>query len=239
MAGEMGLGIRVQTYLRSLSRRLGITPRVVKITRLVRKPGAYEERFAPGLLAAIRAGDHVWDVGANVGLYTRQISSAVGESGSVAAFEPVPGCFDAITGLGLRNVRAFNLALGDTEGTLPMSVSSDPLSTTNSLVNPSGGGVNTIEVRVTTGNAIVTSELSPVPNVVKIDVEGYEVEVLRGMTEVLARPECRAVFVEVHFGILDARGHRQAPAAIEEMLQKHGFKTTWLDNSHISATRHA
>ncbi|MFI5456879.1 MAG: FkbM family methyltransferase [Isosphaerales bacterium] len=235
----MGLPIQFETYLRSISRNLGMTPWIVKINRFFRGSGPYEERFSQALLAAVRSGDHVWDVGANVGFYTRQISELVGDTGSVSAFEPVRACYDAITGLNLPNVHAFNMALGDSEGTLPMTVSSDPLSTTNRLVNPSEDAVNQIDVRVTTGNAILNAGSSPAPNLVKVDVEGYEEEVLKGMTAVLARQECRAVFVEVHFGILDARGRRQAPAAIEQLLQSLGFETDWLDGSHISATKPA
>jgi FkbM family methyltransferase len=235
----MGLAIQFETYLRSMSRNLGVTPWIVKMNRLIRGSGAYEERFSQALLAAVRSGDHVWDVGANVGFYTRQISRLVGDTGSVAAFEPVPACCDAIAKLNLPNVQTFNLALGDSEGTLPMAVSLDPLSTTNSLVNRCEGAVDRIDVRVTTGDAILSGGSSPAPNLVKVDVEGYEEEVLKGMTAVLARQECRAVFVEVHFGILDARGHRQAPSAIERLLQIAGFETNWLDGSHISATKPA
>ena len=233
----MGLRIQLETYLRSLSRNTGITPWIVKFNRFVRGSAPYEERFSQALLAAVRSGDHVWDVGANVGFYTRQISRLVGDTGSVSAFEPVPACYDAITGLNLPNVHAYNLALGDAEGTLPMTVSSDPLSTTNSLAKPREDAVDQIDVRVTTGNAILNARSSPAPNLVKVDVEGYEEEVLKGMTAVLARQECRAVFVEVHFAILDARGHRQAPSAIERLLQSLGFKTDWLDGSHISAIK--
>jgi FkbM family methyltransferase len=239
MEDAMGLPIPVQTYLRSVSRNLGMTPWLVKINHIFRGSAPYEERFCQALLAAVRSGDHVWDVGANVGFYTRQISRLVGDTGSVSAFEPVPACYAAITGLNLPNVHAFNLALGDSEGTLPMTVSSDPMSTTNSLVHSSEDAANRIDVQVTTGNALLNSGSSPAPNLVKVDVEGYEEEVLKGMTAVLARQECRAVFVEVHFGILDARGRRQAPSAIEQLLQSLGFETDWLDGSHISATKRA
>jgi FkbM family methyltransferase len=216
-----------------------MTPWIVKFNHLIRGSGPYERRFCEALLAAVRGGDHVWDVGANVGFYTRELSDLAGDRGSVSAFEPAPASYEALTGLNLPNVRAFNLALGDFEGSLPMTMSSDPRSTTHSLVGTCTDAVNQIDVRVTTGDAIVSAGSSPIPNLVKVDVEGYEQEVLSGMTAVLAREECRAVFVEVHFGILDARGHRQAPAAIERMLQRLGFETKWLDGSHIQATRSA
>jgi FkbM family methyltransferase len=236
---DVGLPIQLRTYLRSISRNLGITPWLVKVNHFIRGSSPYEDRFSRALLAAVRPGDHVWDVGANVGFYTRQISGLVGASGSVSAFEPVPACCAAITDYKIPNVRVFSLALGDCEGTLPMALSSDPLSTTHSLVKPSDVVTNTIDVRVTTGDAILSTGLSPAPNVVKVDVEGYEEEVLNGMAAVISRQECRNVFVEVHFGILDSRGRRQAPSAIEQLLRRLGFKTTWLDGSHISGSKPA
>jgi FkbM family methyltransferase len=239
MEDDVGLPIQLQTSLRSISRNLGVTPWIVKIERLIRGSGPYERRFSEALLAAVRPGDHVWDVGANVGFYTRQFSRLVGDAGTVSAFEPVPASYKAITALNLPNVRAFNVALGHAEGTLPMTISSDPRSTTHSLVNPREDAANQIDVRVTTGDAIISAGSSPAPNVVKVDVEGFEEEVLSGMSAVLAREECRAAFVEVHFGILDARGRRHAPAAIERMLQGLGFVTNWLDSSHLKAAKPA
>jgi FkbM family methyltransferase len=233
----VGLPLQVETSLRSISRNLGVTPWIVKFNELFRGSGPYERRFCESLLAAVRPGDHVWDVGANVGFYARRFSELVGERGSVWAFEPVPASYEAVTGFDLPNVHALNLALGEFEGTVPMALSADPQGTTHSLVSSGDDFVSSIDVRVTTGDALVSAGTTPVPNVIKVDVEGYEEEVLSGMTGVLAREECRAVFVEVHFGILDARGRRQAPAAIERMLRDLGFTTDWLDGSHIKAVK--
>ena len=76
----------------------------------------------------------------------------------------------------------------------------------------------------------------PLPNVVKIDVEGYEPEVIRGMANTL---RCvRAAFVEIHFAILEGRGMPQAPAEIVQSLRTLGFTTIrWVDASHIMALR--
>ncbi|HVI77249.1 MAG TPA: FkbM family methyltransferase, partial [Candidatus Acidoferrum sp.] len=74
------------------------------------------------------------------------------------------------------------------------------------------------------------------PTVVKVDVEGYEVEVIRGMHEVLNH--VRALFLEVHFQILEDRGMRLAPATLVRDLKRLGFsKITWPDASHIAAFR--
>jgi hypothetical protein len=74
------------------------------------------------------------------------------------------------------------------------------------------------------------------PDVVKIDVEGFELEVIRGMRSVLG--SVRAAFIEVHFGLLEERGMRQAPSEIVAELKGLGFNTVkWVDASHIMAIR--
>src|SRR5215510_2790337 len=50
--------------------------------------GGYEERFGRGLLAAVRTGDVVWDIGANVGLYSEKFLAQ--GAGTVVCFEPAP-----------------------------------------------------------------------------------------------------------------------------------------------------
>src|SRR5258708_6935843 len=76
----------------------------------------------------------------------------------------------------------------------------------------------------------------PHPTIIKIDVEGYEVEVIRGMYGILG--DVRALFVEIHFQILAERGMRQAPAALVKDLKRLGFsRIEWPDASHIAAFR--
>ena len=72
---------------------------------------------------------------------------------------------------------------------------------------------------------------------IKVDVEGFEEEVLQGMGEMLTSSELRSVLVEVHFMKLELRGKATAPVRIEKLLRGKGFKTNWVDASHLFATR--
>jgi FkbM family methyltransferase len=231
---------RASAELRALARGLGIMPHLSRargVLQRLRGDTDYEVRFSRALMSQVRPGDVVWDIGANVGLYSLQLSEAVGTSGKVFAFEPMPSCFAALTqrSQGCANIQAIQAALGDRTGIAQITVDADELSTTNSLFVR--GGAQTLDVRITTGDALVHSGEVPVPAVLKVDVEGFEEEVLRGLSQTLANPTCRALFCEVHFGILDARGERHAPSRIVQMLRDRGFKTRWIDASHLGAER--
>ena len=67
---------------RSLARKTG----VIGLINRVRPSGSYEEGVHKALAGAVRPGDVVWDVGANVGIYTEQFCSWVGQDGFVVAF---------------------------------------------------------------------------------------------------------------------------------------------------------
>jgi FkbM family methyltransferase len=212
--------IELQTQARSVFRRLGLVPLLARF-RSVWRVG-YEDAFSRSLLAEIRPCDCVWDVGANVGYYSQRIAALASR---VVAFEPVPETFCRLSKLALSNTTFVNVALADVEGVLPMSLANDA----SSLAALDS---NTTEVQVARGDDVDL----PQPNVVKIDVEGFEYEVISGMQTRLGMPECRAVFCELHFEVLEKRGLRQNPAKIVKQLRTLGFtKIRWLDASHISA----
>src|SRR5581483_11355219 len=67
--------------------------RVLGVTRLlsqVVKKQDYERQFRKQMIDIVRPGDVVWDVGANVGYYSRMFSDLVGPTGHVVAWEPSP-----------------------------------------------------------------------------------------------------------------------------------------------------
>jgi FkbM family methyltransferase len=235
--------LQLATDARSVARKWGILrPLALARSWLQRLLGreSYEYAFDNALKRAVKDGDVVWDVGANLGLYTVPFSDRAGPLGEVCAFEPTPACFGELKRAteGRSNVKLFNLALGDEAGSLPMSLASDELGATHSLAM--GGGAQdgqTIQVDVVRGDSLLARQNLRCPNVIKIDVEGFEEEVVRGLSGVLTKPECRAVLIEMHFGILEARGERHAPLRIRTILQESGFHVSWTDTSHLSATR--
>jgi len=155
-----------------------------------------------------RPGYTVVDVGANIGYYTLLFESVVGVTGRIVAFEPEP---DNLAELrvnveknSLRNVTIEPCAVGARSGTVAFArginggVRDDAVSSTGD------------EVRV----PLVTLDeaLSGAVDLIKIDVEGYEEEVLRGATRTL-RTQRPALFVEIHPGLMT--GGRSAERVVD------------------------
>jgi FkbM family methyltransferase len=198
----------------------------------------YETRYDNSFSATLRPGDCVWDVGANVGYYTKLFSERVGSEGTVFAFEPSPENFIRLTNecSHLGNVRMHQSGLGRENGTLSFQQGSDDLGATSRVLEKVDEG---IEVDIRSGMSLIRDSDAMSPNAVKIDVEGFEYEVLQGLDAQLGALSLRSIGIEVHFGILKERGMAQAPQQIEKLLQRYGFDVSWPDSSHILATRHS
>ena len=153
--------------------------------------GLHEFADMAFLLHLLRPGDLFVDVGANIGSYT-VLASGVCGARSIAV-EPAPETLQSLK----RNVEANKIgnrtrliesALGAEAGTVRFTVGQD---TTNRIANHDDE--ETREVRVQTLDEIL-SELSPV--LIKLDVEGYEPNVIAGAAETLRKPSLLAVLTE-------------------------------------------
>lgn len=146
--------------------------------------GTLERDKLAGFMARLRPGTTVWDIGANVGLYTLPSARAVGPEGSVVAFEPMPRNLHflrrhlALNGLG--RVAVCDAGVSDAAGTLRMAEGDSP---SEFHVDPGGSW----EVRAVTLDEWLCESGLPPPDVVKIDVEGSDDAVLRGGVRSLAK----------------------------------------------------
>lgn len=149
--------------------------------------------------AAARPGGVALDVGANVGAYALLMGGWVRPGGRVFAFEPSAQTFRglaahvALNGLGgvVRPVRA---AVSDREGRA--SLAAQGHHGTSRLADAAGEGTETVET-VTIDQFCAREQI--VPTLIKIDVEGWELEALRGARHTIARAGAGlALFVEMH-----------------------------------------
>ncbi len=220
--------------VRTIGQRLGVLRPVVRLYRRLIRP-KYEESFDKMMLKEIRPGDTVWDVGANTGYFTRGFAQIVGDTGSVIAFEPAPIPLEIARKEtdGLPNVSLESLALGAEDGFADFFLEEN--TSTNSLFMKGTGLPTTVQV--VAGDSYVSDHGGATPSSIKIDVEGFELEVLQGLDRTLSDPKLRAVFAEIHFQILRERGVPENPGKIVDLLRSKGFSVSWTDPSHLVAKR--
>lgn len=222
--------------VRSFLRRSGVTRIAYKLYFTVRKSSRYEAQFSDALLETILPGDCVWDVGANIGIYTQKFANRVGTAGKVIAFEPFAAAFGQLC----SNVKEFpqvhcvRVALGWEDQNLKVE-SLGAANTANSLMHKSDSDQAEL-IHVKTGAKLIEEGLMS-PTILKIDVEGFEEDVLWGFRENLRDSNCRAIFVEIHYTASSQRGFLRSPSRVVSMLQNLGFRTRWLDSSHLAALR--
>jgi len=157
--------------------------------------GLHEFTDMAFLLHFLQPDELFLDVGANVGSYTILASKVVGAR--VKAIEPISETFDHLMdNINLNQVhsivKAENIALGATDSFLTMTADQD---TTNHAVSVSDKVGETVTVPVKRLDDLVEDEI---PTLIKIDVEGYEAEVLKGGQCTLASPDCKAVIMELN-----------------------------------------
>ena len=166
----------------------------------------------------LREGDGFVDIGANVGTYT-VLAAGVCSANAIAA-EPVPATFEHLRANVRLNdvedrVRAVNVGLAARSGNLRFT---QTLDTVNHVLSPDETSDLTIEVPVTTVDELVGD--GP-PLLIKVDVEGFESEVFAGAEKTLARPELRALIVE-----LNGSGSRYGvdEAGLQRRIESFGFR---------------
>lgn len=194
--------------------------------------GALRERAGPEAV--------IWDIGANLGLYSVLLAKALGRGTRVFAFEPEPrirAAIEEVSALnGLDSLTPMAMALGRENGTARLSMASEGASGVHSLVHEVGH--DSLEVSLRRGDDVIAAGEAPLPSVVKIDVEGFEEEVVDGLAASLAQPDLRLVLCEMHFRLLAERGEPDAPQRICAKLAEAGLtRQEWLDPSHLLASR--
>lgn len=168
--------------------------------------------------AEVRKGDIFMDIGANIGIYSIAAGNRVGAEGAVYAFEPHKvnslSLLRNITLSGLADrVRVFSCALSDESRVLEFFYRSlESASTASQLGHTQIPGsdqqfkpVAAEMVFATTVDRLLTDGVIRVPQLIKIDVDGNELQILRGMQQLLIGAERpRAVQVELNVGEQDA-----------------------------------
>lgn len=184
--------------------------------------GEYEPEAQRLLRAMDLRGAVCVDVGAHMGLHTMLMSKLAGPDGRVFSFEPQSRNFDLlqrnIRANGLSNVQARRAAVGDRDGTCRMAVHPTNLGDHRVAAGGFNGGVEEVPmVRLDS----VLSGLPGAIGLVKIDVQGYETHVIRGMRETLRCNPDAILMIEVFPEGLEAAG--SSASELVKLLHGLGF----------------
>ncbi|HWZ58343.1 MAG TPA: FkbM family methyltransferase [Gemmatimonadaceae bacterium] len=174
---------------------------------LARTPGRSNERPSLELFRAlVRDAATVFDIGANVGLFT-YAAACYAPDAVVRAYEPTPALASlirrnlALNGwAGRANVRGEGVSA--VSGALPFYVHAiDVESSFESRRAPATGAAGAITVPVVALDDVFESEdIDPARTVCKIDVEGHEMKVLDGLERTLSRPTGRPTLLMEFLG---------------------------------------
>jgi FkbM family methyltransferase len=187
------------------------------IDGIVIQDGFYESEVLEMLRPSLQAGAVLWDIGANFGLHAVTAARLAPET-TVVAFEPNPAEHARLLlhrAWNAPHLITSSIALSDAAGVLPLHLGPKGNSGMTSLTpwfeNTYAG---TVLVAVATGDEFVARGSLPAPTAIKLDVEGHEAAVLRGLAVTLATPACAIVLFEDEV---------KSDSPAKEILQRLGF----------------
>jgi FkbM family methyltransferase len=184
--------------------------------------GTLEMSVQEAMKRLLAEGEVFYDVGANVGFFSLAGARHVGPAGAVYAFEPVPenaAAIRASAGLnGLSNLEVVEKAAGRTSGRDRLLLVED---LSWSHLESQGWHPrtrDTLEIEIVAIDELVAAGAMRPPQLVKIDVEGAEIDVLEGMRATIEqhRP---AIVCELH----------DTAAAFVETMERLGYETSNLE----------
>lgn len=182
----------------------------------------------------LKPGDVAYDIGANIGTHAVFMVQKVGKKGQVVAFEPEENnyrCLQQNVKLNaFSNIIPLQFAMGDVVGEGVLSVAGAKSTLTR---KPYNIGFSQ-KVKIVPGDLLVRNENLPLPKVVKVDVEGYEYYVIRGLKKTLQEKVCQMICCEVHPTMLPTD---IKPEMVIKLLKSFGFNR--IDTRARGKTFHA
>lgn len=191
--------------------------------------GVYERSESDFFQGLLQPGMIVVDVGANVGCYTALAARGVGISGKVIAFEPDPENFsflqETVRLNGFQNVVASSLALSDHAGEGKLFLAPDNKG--DHQIYDSGEHRNAHTIQLITLDTFLHERNVARVDIIKIDVEGAEASVVRGMTQTMrGNPALRMI---VEFWPYGLRNANEDPISVLQLLRSFRFTLATID----------
>ena len=196
-----------------------------------------ERSVIESLLTDTRPSDIVYDVGANIGTHACFVSQQL-RDGTVIAFEPMPRNTSRLrhnlsVNASASRWQVTETALSDTNKSGQLAVEGDDYGTGKHSLATDGD----LNIDVRRAESLIDDGVYPPPDILKVDVEGAELCVLRGLSDYLKN--VRVVYAELHHDLSASYG--TSTEEIEQYLRDHGFSIQHLnersDAYHIRAAR--
>lgn len=239
--------------IKSLLKRLlfqiapgGLTTAVLKAYYLKRlrsysEAGEWEqnERDMGIVRYLVAPGDSVIDVGANFGFYTVFLSALVGKQGHIHSVEPIPLTHEILSNnvrsLLLTNVRLYDCAISEKDGAGTMVIPKWPGSGGDNFYQASvqsgefvNGHFQEVRVNLKSLDSLFKDHQRAV-SFVKIDVEGHELQVIRGAKALISRSK-PALLVEVSQNPDDKQSSAHV---LFDILINEGYDGYWYDGTML------
>ncbi len=142
----------------------------------------YEFGIEQLLRVVLKPGDRFVDVGANIGMISLLAARLVGENGIVEAVEPNPSCIEllqrSILINRIRNINLYPVGFSDVTSLVNLKFTSEHSGT--ATMADTSEVIGSVEVKAVVGDDVLANGARPC-KLIKIDVEGYEMKVLRGL----------------------------------------------------------
>ena len=188
--------------------------------------GEYEPEQTSWVRQCIGKGDWFVDIGANFGWYTTLACQVVGDTGHVVAFEPSPTAFDALVKVvadnQVNNVTLERSAAGSENGEMTLYMPDD-----DALHSPSAFFSDPKFNKISVPRIMLDDHKllwkAPSIKLIKIDCEGYEPNVIKGMKRLIEAGRVENMICEFNSGWL-RRNNGTTPEDLQQLICSLGFE---------------
>jgi len=184
------------------------------------------ERFSTEFVKKIiKTKDIIIDIGANIGYYAL-LEARLAKKGKIYAIEPIPKnnklLNENVKLNKYKNISIFQYAIGDKNEIGIMNIS-DKCNWSSFTKNPNTKVLEEIKVPLITLDKFIEKNVKKNPSLIRMDVEGYECQILKGMKKMLKEGKPLKIFMELHpywLGLMS----REDMKELINTLKKNNFK---------------